>query len=412
MIKPGLRLILVFGVGALLGSAATAIFMRPTQVIQDITPPPPAIPKILYEPRTFDDLKGWGGDRIADVIPALAKSCARIKDDDEPIRLGTIVVTAADRQQACAAVLGVGSSPKDTQAAIESAYQPLSVISEGKTEGMFTGYYEAALRGSLQRDGVYQYPLYGVPKSLISVSLKDFVSSSALEGSDVPKTLVGRVDGRQLKPFFTREDIDLGNAIAEDSDVIAWIDDPVDVHVLHIQGSGQVTLPDGRVMRVGFAGHNGHTFRGLGRILIDEGALPQGTASMIAVRSWLKENPNRAQELMIQNARYIFFRRIEGEGPIGASGVALTAGRSVAVDPRYVPLGSLLWLDTIDPDRAVIRRLVVAQDTGAAILGGVRGDYYWGSGETAFIKAARMRSPGRYDILVPRASLARPAGGV
>jgi membrane-bound lytic murein transglycosylase A len=412
MIKPGLRLLLFFGVGALLGSAATMVLMRPSQVVQDITPPPPAAPKIYYEPRTFDDLKGWGGDRVADVIPAFAKSCARIKDDDEPITLGLVVVTAADRKKACAAVLDAGPSAKDIQAAIEGAYQPLSVIAEGKPEGMFTGYYEAALRGSLQREGAYQHPLYGVPKSLINVSLKDFVSPAALEGSDVPKTIVGRIDGRQLKPFFTREDIDLGNAIAEDSDVIAWIDDPVDVLVLHIQGSGQVTLPDGQVMRVGFAGHNGHTFRGLGRILIDEGALPQGTASMIAVRSWLKENPKRAQELMVQNARYIFFRRIEGEGPIGAAGVALTAGRSIAVDPRYVPLGSLLWLDSIDPDRTAIRRLVMAQDTGAAILGGVRGDYYWGSGEAAFTKAARMRSPGRYDILVPRASISRPGGGV
>jgi membrane-bound lytic murein transglycosylase A len=412
MIKPGLRLLVFFGVGALLGSAATMVLMRPSQVVQDITPPPPAAPKIYYELRTFDDLKGWGGDRVADVIPAFAKSCARIKDDDEPITLGLVVVTAADRKKACAAVLDAGPSSKDIQAAVEINYQPLSVIGEGKAEGMFTGYYEAALRGSLQREGAYQHPLYGVPKSLINVSLKDFVSPAALEGSDVPKTLVGRIDGRQLKPFFTREDIDLGNAIAEDGDVIAWIDDPVDVHVLHIQGSGQVTLPDGQVMRVGFAGHNGHTFRGLGRILIDEGALPQGTASMIAVRSWLKENPKRAQELMIQNARYIFFRRIDGEGPIGASGVALTPGRSLAVDPRYVPLGSLLWLDSIDPDRTAIRRLVVAQDTGAAILGGVRGDYYWGSGEAAFTKAARMRSPGRYDILVPRASVSRPAGGV
>jgi membrane-bound lytic murein transglycosylase A len=130
---------------------------------------------------------------------------------------------------------------------------------------------------------------------------------------------------------------------------------------------------------------------------------------MIAVRDWLKQNPKRAQELMVQNARYIFFRTIVGDGPIGAAGVALTPGRSLAVDPRYIPLGSLLWLDTTDPDRSPLRRLVVAQDTGAAITGMVRGDYFWGAGEPAFAKAARMRSQGRYDILVPKpAPTAKP----
>ncbi len=401
--KAGLRTLGLLIAGGLIGSVVTLVLIKPKQVVQVLTPPPPP-PAALYQPRSFDDLPGWGDDKLAEALPAISKSCAQVNDDTEPQKIGERLVLAADRQGACAAIIAAGPNTKALRIVIETAYQPYAVVGSEKAEGLFTGYYEAALRGSLNREGPYQYPLYGVPKNLINLNLKDFVAPSVLEGSDVPRTIMGRLVGQQLKPYYTREEIDLGNAIASESNVVAWIDDPVDVHVLHIQGSGQVTLPDGGVMRVGFAGHNGHAFRGLGRILIDEGALPQGTASMIAVRAWLKDNPKRAQELMIQNARYIFFRKIEGAGPIGASALALTPQRSMAVDPKFIPLGSLLWLNTTDPDRALLRRLVVAQDTGAAIQGAVRGDYFWGAGEAAFAKAARMRSTGGYFLLVPRAA--------
>ena len=403
-LKPNFRTGLIFLFGILIGAVAGVVLTRPKPVIQVLTPAPLLPPKVEYVARNFSDLSGWNDDRLSDVLPALTKTCAQINADDEPQRLGDITITAANRMAACKTVLEAGPGKKELSEAIQSAFQPYAVIASGKTEGMFTGYYEVTLNGSLKREGPYQHPLYAVPKNLINVPLKDFVPPAALEGSDMPRTVVGRLVGQQLKPFYTREEIDLGHVIAEDTDVVAWVDDAVDVHVLHIQGSGQVKLPDGAMMRVGFAGHNGHSFRGLGRILIDEGVLPQGSASMIAVRDWLKENPNRAKELMVQNARYIFFRKIAGAGPIGASGLALTAGRSLAVDPRFIHLGSLLWLQVSDPDQIPLRRLMVAQDTGAAITGAVRGDYFWGAGEPAFLKAARMRSPGRYDILVPKST--------
>jgi membrane-bound lytic murein transglycosylase A len=394
--------------GALMGAAGALVLVRPAPVVQTLSPPKDPVPAVTYQAVSFAELSGWGEDRLSEAVPALARSCAALSDNDEPQRLGDVVISAADRKSACDKILSADAGVKNLRAAIEAALQPYAVIPADKSEGLFTGYYEATLRGSPTRDDVYQYPLYGVPKTLITVALKDFLPPAVLEGGDVPRTVVGRLEGQKLSPFYTRAEIDLGQSIAQDSDVIAWIDDPVDVHVLHIQGSGQVMLPDGSMMRVGFAGHNGHAFRGLGRILIDEGVLPQGAASMIAVRDWLKQNPKRAQELMAQNARYIFFRRNTGEGPIGASGVALTPGRSLAVDPRYVPLGSLLWLETADPDRLALRRLMVAQDTGAAILGTVRGDYFWGAGEAAFAKAARMRSPGRYVILAPKTAAPIP----
>jgi len=407
-LPPALRSFALVGLGALLGAGAAMVLTRPTPVVQVLAPPKEPAPKVRYQPMAFSELRGWDDDRLAEALPALTRTCAALSETAEPQRLGDLSITAADRKKACEEVLTAGANTKALRAAIEAAFQPVAVIATEKSDGLFTGYYEATLNGSLTREGPYQYPLYGVPKNLISVALKDFLPPAALESGDVPRTVVGRIEGQKLTPFFTRADIDLNEAIANDSDVVAWIDDPVDVHVLHIQGSGQVSLPGGAVMRVGFAGHNGHAFRGLGRILIDEGVLPQGGASMIAVRDWLKQNPKRAQELMAQNARYIFFRRITGDGPIGAAGTALTPGRSLAVDPRYVPLGSFVWLETVDPDRLPIRRLVMAQDTGAAILGVVRGDYFWGAGEPAFAKAARMRSPGRYVVLVPKPAVVSP----
>jgi membrane-bound lytic murein transglycosylase A len=245
-----LRTLFVFLAGGLIGSAATLVLTKPKPVIQVLSPPP-AVPQIRYEPRTFADLPGWKDDRYNDVLPALAKTCARINDDDAPQRLGELTITSADRKAACAAVLAAGLAKAELRAAIEAAFQPVAVIANGQNQGTFTGYYEAALNGSLRREGPYQYPLYGVPKNLINVALNDFISPAALEGSDIPRTVVGRLMGQQLKPFYTREEIDLSNAVAEDSAVVAWIDDPVDVHVLHIQGSGQVTLPDGAMMRVG-----------------------------------------------------------------------------------------------------------------------------------------------------------------
>jgi membrane-bound lytic murein transglycosylase A len=174
--------------------------------------------------------------------------------------------------------------------------------------------------------------------------------------------------------------------------------------MLHIQGSGRVTLPGGRQIHVGFAGHNGRAFRGIGSILRDAGVLKGGQTTMDKVRAWLRSHPAEAAAYMDENARYIFFRlrADNAAGPVGSLGAALTPGRSLAVDPRFIPLGAPLWLETSDPDGQPIRRLVVAQDTGAAITGAVRGDLFWGHGESAFAMAARMSSPGRYFILVPQ----------
>ena len=194
-----------------------------------------------------------------------------------------------------------------------------------------------------------------------------------------------------------------------------WIDDPVDVFMLHVQGSGRVVLPDSSVVRVGFAGHNGRAYESIGRALIEQGELKPGQASWNDIRDWIRRNPQKAVALFALNPRYIFFRVIEGvppeAGPIGAQGVPLTPGRSLAVDRRYVPLGLPVWLDTTWPSepQRPLRRLLVAQDAGGAIKGVVRGDFFWGYGNDALAYAGKMKSRGRYYLLLPNAAAERMA---
>ena len=405
-IKPFVFILL----GAAVGAAFTYWLFLPPPTPPVPAQPQPSAPHAVYAPRAMNELPGWTDDTLVEALPALKHSCAvaQAQPAGKTTTLGTLVFKNSDLTTACQGVLAAGNDSTALHQAFETAFQAVSVHEGENPNGLFTGYYEASLRGSLTRQGAYQVPLYGVPKNLIAVAIKDFIPASTLDKTNMPANLIGRVVGHELKPYFTRAEIDGAQAIAADSDAIVWVDDAVDAHVLHIQGSGQVTLPDGTMMRVGFAGHNGHQFRGLGRILIDEGVLDRDGASMIAVRDWLKKNPDRAKDLMNQNARYIFFRKIEGDGPIGAQGVALTPGRSLAVDPRIIPLGLPVWLETADPDGKPLRRLVIAQDVGAAITGVVRGDFFWGAGEAAFAQAARMRSPGSYSVFIPKTATSSP----
>jgi len=175
----------------------------------------------------------------------------------------------------------------------------------------------------------------------------------------------------------------------------------VDAFFLHIQGSGRVELDDGRSLRVGYAAQNGHPYTAVGRVLIARGEVTREAMSMQAIRAWLDANPGEAQALMNENASYVFFNVIEGDGPLGAQGVALTVGRSLAVDRRFVPLSVPVWLDSVTPDGARLQRLMIAQDTGGAIRGPVRGDVYWGHGDAAADIAGRMKSAGFAYLLLP-----------
>ncbi len=343
----------------------------------------------------FRDLPGWSGDTLVQALPALRASCGVLdaKPADAPVGPDAMAGTAGDWRAACRALAAAGASEGALRLALESWLVPFAVAGPDGSDGLFTGYYEPELRGSRKRSAAYTVALYRQPPDLITVEAED-------------ETQVGRmVDGR-LRPYHTRRAIDAG-ALAGQGLELLWLADAIDAFFLQAQGSGHVRLAEGGGVRVGYAASNGHPPTMIGRILVQRGELTKDAATLQTVRQWLRDNPAEATALMQMNARYIFFREIPGDGPVGSLGVALTPGRSLAIDPSLLPLGAPLWLDTTYPAGTPeagrpLRRLVVAQDTGSAIKGAVRGDLYWGSGEGALRYAGPMKQPGRYYLLLPR----------
>lgn len=368
---------------------------------EDATRPPTGAPeRAVLAPANFAQLPGWTGDRHSEAMPALLKSCARFLKlpATKPLGARLAGATAGDIQPACRAAEQVPRGHDlAARAYFEKWFQPWSVSNNKKPEGLFTGYFEIELRGALARDHIYNVPVYRKPRDHVTVNLGDF--DPKLAG----KTLVGRVDSGRLKPYYDRGAIQKG-VLAGKGIELVWLKDPLDAFMLHVQGSGRVVLRDGRAARIGYAANNGYPYKSVGRELIDRGELEPHAASWPNIRAWMNANKARAGEILAVNQRYIFFDEVVGDGPIGAQGVALTPRRSMAVDNRYIPLGLPLWLDTTMPgeNAGPLRRLMVAQDTGSAIKGPVRGDFYWGTGDGALEYAGRMKSRGRYYILLPR----------
>jgi membrane-bound lytic murein transglycosylase A len=217
-------------------------------------------------------------------------------------------------------------------------------------------------------------------------------------------------------PYDTRAEI-VGGSLAGRKLELVWVDDPIDAFFVQVQGSGRVALDTGGEMRIGYAATNGHRYTAIGRVLIEEGHLTQATVSMQSIRAYLEAHPERADEVMNRNASYVFFEEINGDGPLGSQGVVLTAGRSMAIDRNFIPHSAPLWVDTSAPIAGAegeqpMRRLLIAQDTGGAILGPVRGDIYFGGDEAAADQAGRMKGRGRYYLLLPTAVAARvPVAG-
>ena len=254
------------------------------------------------------------------------------------------------------------------------------------------------LEGGRTRSARFSRPVYGLPEDLVVVDLA--AQYPELRGM----RLRGRLNGRRLEPYYSRGEIEARDG-AFAAPVIAWVADPVELFFLQIQGSGQIQLDTGERVRIGYGEHNGHPYRSLGRTLADRGELTLDQASMQSIKAWAAANPGRTQEALNQNPSYVFFRELPpaDTGPIGALGVPLTAERSIAVDPRFVPLGAPVYLATTRPNSDVpLERLVIAQDTGGAIRGAVRADFFWGTGPEAGALAGRMRQPGRLWLLWPR----------
>jgi len=354
-------------------------------------PSPP--PDFRLQPVDFDALPGWADGRPEGGLLAFRKGCARlIASPQSEKKWGRVCAQAATIPEGDALA---------ARLFFERAFTPHRVLGYGRAEGLFTGYYEAELRGAWKRDAQYRFPIYGRPADLVMVDVGRFREEHR------GLTLAGRAQDGALLPYATRAEIAAGALVGKGLELL-WADDPVDVFFLHIQGSGRVRMRDGSVLRLGYAGKNGHRYRSIGRELIARGAMSKEGVSMPALRAWLAAHPEKAPDLLAHNPSFVFFRTLERDGPIGSLGVALTPGRSLAVDRAFLPLGAPLWLDSVEPlDPAKpLRRLVVAQDTGGAIKGPVRGDLFWGFGAEAEKQAGSMNVSGQYYLLLPKVGAA------
>lgn len=352
----------------------------------------------MLTPVGFDALPGWQSDRIGEAWPALLSSCQGLRNRNPTWR-----TLCAD-----AAKLSV-QNEADLRRFFETRFVAHELRSStGEREGLVTGYYEPLLQGSRTRVAPFTTPLYAVPEDLITIDLGDLYPQLKT------MRLRGRLQGRRVVPYPDRTTIESqGLARAR---VLAWVDDPVAAFFLQVQGSGRVQLmnePGQPTIRMGYADQNGHPYKAIGRWLVEQGELRVEDVSMQSIQAWAAANPQRRDALLNANPSYVFFRETAvsnpAAGPNGALGVPLTPERSIAIDPSSVPLGSPVWLETTRPDSgAAVQKLVMAQDTGGAIRGIVRADYFWGFGHAAGQLAGRMKQPGRMWVLLPREASSPP----
>lgn len=377
-----------------------------------------AAPDVRFAASEWSALPGWYSDPLDAVLPALLESCEALlagRGAGAAVVTSPRARTGAQAWEApCADARALGPRPP-TEALrgwLQRHLQPWQVWLEEadgsrRERGLVTGYFEPLLRGSRVPDARFRHPLHGVPDDLVTVDLGELYP--ALRGQRVR----GRLEGRRLVPYWSRAQIDAGQASQRGRELL-WVDDLMDAFFLEIQGSGRVELPDGTRVRVGYADQNGHPYRAIGRVLVETGELTLEQASMQGIRGWGRANPEKVRALLHANPSVVFFREVpplaprpgreRPDGPPGALGVPLTPLRSVAVDPRPIPLGAPLWLATRDPlDGSAIERLAFAQDTGGAIIGALRLDLFWGFGERAALAAGHAREPGRLWVLLPRA---------
>jgi membrane-bound lytic murein transglycosylase A len=335
--------------------------------------------RVSLTPASFTQLAGWSGDRVADAVPAFVKSCARVPRSDglplDPAAKNPNFGAVGDWRPLCALAAAL---PRGDEAAarrfFESNFVPVLVGGEnGDNTGLFTGYWEVELNGSKTQTSRFQTPVYSRPPDL--------------------------ADGQ---PYLDRGAIEDG-ALAGKGLEVAWLENPDDLFVLQMQGSGRIHFPDGSVVHLVYAANNNRPFVNVYQLLQAQGAIPPQQFSEKTVRAWMRDHPRDARELRRKDPLYVFFQELPGDGPVGYEGAVLTAERSLAVDHRYIPLGAPLWLDAHDKYRSVaVQRLVVAQDTGDGITGPLRGDFYWGSGKQAAARGSDFYADGRYWVLLPK----------
>ncbi len=364
------------------------------------TPPAAAAPThAVFTPAAWPDLPGWAADAQDEAWLALLAGCRSLLAEPKTMATWRTPCTAAASADIRTAA--------DTRAFFETHFSPWrAAFPDGRDTGLVTGYYEPLLTGSRSATTKFATPLYATPDDLLSVDL------AALYPDLKDKRVRGRVEGRKVVPYWPRADIEAGRAPLAGK-ALVWVADPVEAFFLQIQGSGRVQLADGSVMRVGYADQNGHPYRSIARVLIDRGELTFARASMQAIRAWGEAHPDQLAALLDENPSYVFFREVPVpapgtleariDGPIGTLGVPLLRERTIAVDARAIPLGAPVFLATTRPlSNTPLQRLVLAQDTGGAIRGAVRADFFWGFGDAAGREAGRMRQDGKMWVLWPK----------
>jgi len=370
----------------LLLNACTTVPVAPPTPLAAV--PPPAIATL--KATDWSALTGWTDDDILPVWDAFLRSC-------------TVLMSRPLWQETCTHAISIQQPDGVTlRQFFENRFVPHQVLnSDGGSDGLITGYYEPLLKGSSKPSGRYRYPLYVTPDELLVVDL----------GEVYPELrnmrLRGRLQGRKVVPYYSRAEIENGmgkGAASLQGRELVWVEDAVELFFLQIQGSGRVELENGEIMRVGYAEQNGHPYKSIGRLLVERGELALEKASMQGIKAWGQRNPDKLNELLQQNPSYVFFRELPADlpGPLGALGVPLTAGRSLAIDPRAIPQGAPVFLATTWPNSGrQLQRLMVAQDTGGAIKGGVRADFFWGFGPEAGNQAGKMKQSGKMWVLMP-----------
>lgn len=343
--------------------------------------------KTHFHSVSFSDLQGWKNDDMGEAFLAFLKSCNSLSDNPEGKNIKKPCQLARDSETL------VQSDPSQARLFFERIFRPYLVSVGDNQKALLTGYYQPIIEGSLEPDPTYLYPLYRLPDDLVTVDLKSF-------HSELSGRLMGRIENGRLVPYHDRAAI-AGGVLDGRGLEIVWAKSALDVFFLQIQGSGGIRLADGKTLLVGYAGGNGHMYTSIGKILIAKGYLSKNRVSMFTIRDWLERNPTRSGDILNQNASYVFFHVLDGEQVVGSAGAPLTAMRSLATDNDNIPLGYPLWVETELPDHTPLNRLLVAQDTGSAIKGALRGDLFFGSGKTAEWHAGHMKSNARFYVLLP-----------
>jgi membrane-bound lytic murein transglycosylase A len=372
---------------------------------------------VRYTSVAFANLPNWQGQEFSQSLLSFKRGCEKLGNKPQWRNVCNLAKTTSNNNAAA-------------KAFFEYHFTPWQITENGNATGTVTGYYEPMMKGDTSQTRQSRFPIYGIPNDFISVPLPSqyqsgrgsvrvqvtgqnsgSISANGQYTADLSRfpitarsrAIKGRVVGNQFVPYYTRAEINAG-ALNGKAPILGYADDPVELFFLQVQGSGRLQTPKGQFIRLGFADKNEQPYQSIANYMVKKGYLPLKDTNMQGIKAWMQQNPSHLSEVLGQNPSYVFFRVLpdNGAGPIGALGTPLTDGYSTAVDKHHVELGAPMFLTTTHPIKnSRIERLMVAQDTGSAIKGGVRVDFFWGFGDAAGEVAGKMKHPGQVWVLLP-----------